>query len=87
MHIMIHGSLFLAADQRMLWLYSREAPCASCLFVFLLFILVEYVQFSIIISSVIFPLLFMPRPLLYLLLPSGLIRMDLHSAPGSEWIL
>lgn len=37
MHIMIHGSLFLAADQRMLWMYSREATCASCLFVFLLY--------------------------------------------------
>lgn len=27
------------------------------------------------------------RPLLYLLLPSGLIRMALHSTPGSEWTL
>lgn len=37
MHIMIHGSLSLTADQRMLWMYSREATCASCLFVFLLY--------------------------------------------------
>lgn len=34
---MIHGSLSLTADQRMLWMYSREATCASCLFVFLLY--------------------------------------------------
>lgn len=54
---------------------------------FCFIVLVEYVQFSVTICSVIFPLLFSPRPLLYLLLPSGLIRMDLHSAPGLEWIL
>lgn len=29
---------------------------------------------------------FCPRPLLYLLLPSGLIRTGLHSTPGSGWI-
>lgn len=37
MHIMIHVSLLLAADQRMLWAYSKEATCASRLFVFLLY--------------------------------------------------
>lgn len=30
---------------------------------------------------------FFPRQLLYLLLPSGLIRTGLHSTPGSEWTL
>lgn len=37
------------------------------------------------VSAILLPL--SRRPLLYLLLPSGLIRMALHSTPGSEWTL